>query len=190
MNSFIKTRMDHNNKGLLTRQEAAKYLKVSTRTIDRYVTQNKLSVTKENGNVLLRYQELELLKKDKNTVAAQIIEPNITNTNSLQIENNEEIKKYKILYEEAKQNIENRDDLLRQMHYKLGSLESESKNKIPILEAQNTKFELNSKLQQVSKENDLLKKKLYSARNGRTVFFAVSLFLLFLLLVFFLITEL
>jgi excisionase family DNA binding protein len=185
--------MNYNETEFLTRQEAAKYLKVSTRTIDRYVTQNKLSVTKENGNVLLRIQELELIKKDKNSVTAQIIDP-ITpekefSINKLPIEN-EEIQKYKILYEEAKQDIEGRDDLLRQMHYKLGSLESESKNKIPILEAQNTKFELNTQLKQVSKENDFLKQKLYSARNGRTVFFAVSLFLLFLLLVFFLITEL
>lgn len=46
----------------LTRQDAAKILEVSTRTIDRYIRSKKLSARKKGGNILLNEEELQNFK--------------------------------------------------------------------------------------------------------------------------------
>ena len=178
--------MEYNEEEFLTRPQAAKYLGVSTRTLDRYVAQNKISVVREKGHVLLRISELDILHQQKNPVAAQVISDISTSENNENLhEIHEKIQKYKTLYDEAKIGLEQRDDMLRQMHYQLGVMETEAKGTIPMLEAQNTRQELEHNVKNLSEENGILKKELDTARNGRTIFFVVSLVLLFLLFIFF-----
>ena len=43
----------------LTKKEAARFLKVSTRTLDRYRDQNIIRAVKVGGKVLFRPEELE-----------------------------------------------------------------------------------------------------------------------------------
>lgn len=180
--------MEYNEEEFLTRPQAAKYIGVSTRTLDRYIAQNKISVTRKNGHVLLRISELDILIQQKNPVAAQVVSNISTHTQAHDLQEvHEKIQKYKTLYDEAKIGLEQRDDMLRKMHYQLGVMETEAKGTVPILEAQNTKQELQYNVTQLSEENGVLKKELDSARNGRTIFFVVSLLLLFLLFIFFLI---
>lgn len=176
--------MEYSEDEFLTRPKAAKYLGVSTRTLDRYVAQNKLSVVREHGHVLLRIEELDLVRNAKNPVAAQVVQSAIATPNK---EQEEELTKYKTLYSEAKHGIEQRDEMLRTMHYRLGVLETEAKGTIPLLEAQTSHQELEGNIENLSRENDILKKELVTARNGRTIFFIVSLVMLFLLFLFFLI---
>lgn len=182
--------MDYNEDEFLTRPQAAKYIGVSTRTLDRYVAQNKISVVREKGHVLLRISELDILHQQKNPVAAQVIS-DISINNSEEENNiyeiNEKIQKYKTLYEEAKIGLEQRDEMLRQMHYQLGVMETEAKSTVPMLEAENEKQELSHNITELSEENKILKTELDTARNGRTIFFIVALVLLFLLFIFFLI---
>ena len=178
--------MEYNQEEFLTRPQAAKYIGVSTRTLDRYVAQNKISVVRKNGHVLLRISELDVILAQKNPVAAQVIQKEIS-TSSQEKDIHEKIQKYKTLYEEAKIGLEQRDDMLRQMHYQLGVMETEAKGTIPMLEAENTRQELEHNIKNLSEENGILKKELDTARNGRTIFFVVSLVLLFLLFIFFLI---
>lgn len=173
--------------GFMTRQEASKFLGVSTRTIDRYIAQSKISVTRKEGHVLLREDELYTLLQEKNPVAAQVVRSQKTEVSEIQPFNEEvyaEVEKYKVLYQEAKDDVEQRDELIRTMHYRLGVLETESKGKVPLLEAQASTQELNHNISVLSEEKEDLRSKLVQTRKGRTVFFVVSLLLLFLLFVF------
>lgn len=154
---------------ILTRVQAAKFLGVSTRTIDRYVAQEKFSVIRENGKVLFNRADLEDFRNAKNPVIAQVIKSPSVQRSS------EEVKKYKILYEEAKQDLEKRDVLIQQMHYKLGSLEANEKNMVPILEAQTEKREMEEVIDTLGSENVSLSQQLKKAEYGRTFFFFLSL---------------
>lgn len=162
---------------LLTRQEAAHMLRVSTRTVDRYISDQKISVVKDQGRSMLRKSEVETL-----------ITPNvgqIIHSPALR-EEFEESAKYKILYEEAKEEVGKRDELIRHMHYRLGALETEAKAMIPMLEATNKQKELETSVEILQEENTILKTNLSSAKTGRVVFFSIALLsfiLLFLSLV-------
>ena len=179
----------------LNRVDAAKYIGVSTRTLDRYIAKGKLSVTRENGHVLLLIKELDVIKNGKNTTATQVIEntkksktePENTNDIALQNQFAQEAHKYQVLYEDAKQELEKKDDLLRHMHYQLGILETEGKAKIPMLEAQTEKQKLEKSISTLEAEKKFILNDLKTARSGRSIFFIVSLLLLFLLFIFFLI---
>ncbi|HID91921.1 TPA: hypothetical protein EYG96_02255 [Candidatus Gracilibacteria bacterium] len=181
----------------LHRADAAEYIGVSTRTIDRYIAKGKLSVTREHGNVLLLKEELDVIKENKNSSAAQVIGKQKSakqtisqeNTTDLSLNNQfaQEIHKYKVLYDDVKQELEKKDDLLRQMHYQLGVLETEGKSKIPMLDAQTERQELEKNISNLEVEKNLLLDDLKTARSGRSIFFIVSIVLLALLFIFFLI---
>lgn len=177
--------MEYNEEEFLTRPQAAKYIGVSTRTLDRYIAQQKISVTRQQGHVLLRIAELDIIVQQKNPIAAQVVQDISTDTIETNIQ--EKIQKYKTLYEEAKIGLDQRDEMLRQMHYQLGVMETEAKTTVPMLEAHTTQQELESNMKLITGEKSILEKELITARSGRTIFFIVSLVLLFLLFIFFLI---
>lgn len=52
----------------ISRKDAADFLWVSTRTVDRYVKKGKLSYKKVSNNVLLAQDELDTMKKDLDLV--------------------------------------------------------------------------------------------------------------------------
>ncbi len=156
---------------LFTRQEAARFLRVSTRTIDRYIADQRISVVKDQGRSLLRKTELLELQ---GPVVGQVV-------SALVPQEDEEHSKYKVLYEDAKEQIEKRDELLRHMHYQLGKMEVEAKNTVPMLEAQNKQQKLEQEVHTLQSENSILKTDLQSAKTGRVVFFSIA-FLSFILL--------
>lgn len=171
---------------LLTRPESAKLLGVSTRTIDRYIADGKLSVVRKNGKVLLERSDIELIKNQKNPVVAQIIKDLAPQANP---EKEFETEKYRILYEQSKEDIDKRDELLRQMHYRLGSLETQNQNSVPVLEAENKERELITDLESSKQENVFLKDELSSAKKARMVFFILALISFISLFLFFIFSR-
>lgn len=159
---------------LITRQEAARMLRVSTRTIDRYIADQKISVVKDQGRSLLRSSEVELLQDMKNITVSQVVSPRWEKNNEIG-PSAEEVFKYKFLYEDAKEQVQQRDEMIRHMHYRLGVLETENTNTIPLLEAQTTKQELEQSIASLSEENTMLKTHLQSAKTGRVIFFVIAL---------------
>ena len=65
----------------ITRENAAKLLGISTRTIDRYIKSGKLSYKKVANKVLLEKEEINLLKDDFSALH-QEINTEIVNDNS------------------------------------------------------------------------------------------------------------
>lgn len=185
---------------LVTRQKAAKIIRVSTRTIDRYIAQEKFSIVREDGKVLLDSRELEAYANGKNPVVAHVVKEKKKSTPKpasqsvdLSLARSSDGEKYKILYEEIKSDAGKKEDLLRGMHYKLGVLETEAKNlqgtTVPLLESENEKQDLENHIEKLSKENEKLQEILKSARNGRVFFFILSLVFLILILSIFVIQK-
>lgn len=181
---------------LVTRQKAAKIIRVSTRTIDRYIAQEKFSIVREDGKVLLDSRELEAYANGKNPVVAHVVKEKKKSTpkpDSQSVALSSDGEKYKILYEEIRSDAEKKEDLLRGMHYKLGVLETEAKNlqgtTVPLLESENEKQDLENHIEKISKENEKLQEILKSARNGRVFFFILSLVFLILILSIFVIQK-
>ncbi len=182
---------------LVSRQKAAQILGVSTRTIDRYIAQEKFSVVRDDGKVLLDSRELKNHKNGKNPVVAQVVRshssssknPEISHPSTELSEISPEILKYKILYEELKNETSQKEGLLRQMHYKLGVLETTAQNTIPVLEAENAQKEIEEDLEKITQKNAELKANLQSARNGYIFFFILAFVFLLLLLAIFVIQK-
>lgn len=170
---------------LVSRQKASKILGVSTRTIDRYIAKEKFSIVREEGKVFLDSRELEEFKVGKNPVVAQMVQHSLS---SLDKEEEKEEKKYKILYEASKEEGEKKDEMLRKMHYKLGILETEAKQSVPLLEAETLQIQVQelqdtmASIDEMEEENSRLKLYLHSAKTGRIFFFVLSLFFLLLIL--------
>jgi excisionase family DNA binding protein len=176
---------------LVSRQQAAKIIGVSTRTIDRYIAQEKFSIVRKGGKVLLDERELEEFKSNKNPVVAQVVKSSSkktttkSNESPLVSESSFEETKYQILYENAQQEVIKKEEVIRTMHYQLGTLETAAQNSIPALEAENEKREWEEFTDKLSEENIKLKALLKSAKNGRIIFFSLSIIFLLVIITIF-----
>lgn len=103
----------------IDRVEASKILKVSTRTIDRYLRLKKLSAIKSRGRILLSKQELLDVKKGTPyTPAPEPQKPLRPRSHDTQF--------YKDLYDETLKVLEEKTARLEQAQYRIGQLESQS----------------------------------------------------------------
>lgn len=131
----------------LSRKEAAELLKVSTRTLDRYIKSKKLSSKNIAGRVVLNRDEIDAMKskrphrkvkRNKSQNKKQIYEINasyVESKNEEKKENAEE-KVYKALYEELKLEVKVFQQRLEGANYRVGQLESQVKSSVPLLDHQ------------------------------------------------------
>ena len=136
------------------RKQAAEYLRVSTRTLDRYVRAGRLTAKKVGMYVYIPEDELSKLKQQLTNVAeegaivtAQKIEKSHAGKSDYSDTENEV---YKLLYHEVKDELHVKQKELEVLHYKLGQLEVELKQTVPMLE-------YNSNVTNVIQENAELK---------------------------------
>jgi hypothetical protein len=152
----------------IDRKGASKLLKVSMRTIDRYVKAKKLSIQIINGRVWLNRKEImdfkEAMEKpvyvDKVTVSTSdmSIDDNVDRIDS--IDNVEVLSDgksekfsskrqektidgeiYKKLYLDAKEELYEKQERLEIANYRVGQLEAQIKNSIPLLEYHRENYE-------------------------------------------------
>ncbi len=150
-------------KSEISRKTAAKLLKVSTRTVDRYVSQNKLNSEKVDGRIwLLRKEVLALKNKNKvDTESTRVDKKNdsmsidnkvstvedrsidsVDMVSTLKSENNaygshkQEKNIYKNLYEELKEELKQKQDRLEGANYRVGQLEAMVRESVPLLDHQ------------------------------------------------------
>lgn len=141
----------------------AKILNISTRTLDRYIRSGKIRSQKKWKKVFLNSDDVEVLKnwwiqEDYEVIKSREIEVNpFTKT---------DLVSYKNLYQDIVCKIEQKDNLIKDLSYKLGNAEAELKNSISLVEYKKTAFLLESstnkieheKLQLEEKTSDLEKK--------------------------------
>ncbi len=150
------------------RTDAAVFLNVSTRTVDRYVRAGKLSCKKVGYHVYLSQKELESLKKElgEHVSEVSIVEDQQerdtarkSRVQSETIQTNEDIENsvYKALYERAALAYEKKQKEVELLNFRLGQMEMEMKNRIPLLEYQ-------GQVEEFSKEHQALKDELIEKR--------------------------
>jgi hypothetical protein len=162
---------------LLNRTDAAEFLEISTRTLDRYVQNGKLSPLRKKGQLYFREEDLVQIKgggghtphimtsSPAGSAEARTTVPAVGNFPA-------ETEKYKVLWEAARAEVHEKNELLMGLHQRLGFLESELKNSVPLLTSQ-------THVQDMEKTISNLRRKVHEAKVGKMLF--IALFLLSLL---------
>lgn len=135
----------------VSRKEAAKILNVSTRTLDRYIRQQKITTVRRGRNITFNLDELRVFqqKRDRHLQPRLDVNENafiqdlknIDNKESYQESPSTEEKVYKHLYEETSREIKKKDELLQGANYRVGQLEAKLQNMVPLLEFKKQKEE-------------------------------------------------
>jgi len=149
------------NTAFVDRIEASKILKVSTRTVDRYMRSYRFKTRKDGRRVLIKKDDIDKIIKDHIGRLVDIDENNlndILNTNEanntadnstslavkdikirkIKQESDErmsiEQQIYKDLYVETKKDLKEKQDRLEAATYRVGQLEAQAKNMVPMLD--------------------------------------------------------
>lgn len=152
----------------IDRKAASKLLKVSMRTVDRYVKSKKLSTKFINGRVWLNRKEILDFKErqespvdvDKIMVSTSDLSidngvDRVDNVDKVEIIDDENFEKfsskrsgksisdevYKKLYFDAKDELREKQERLEIANYRVGQLEAQVKNSIPLLEYHRENYE-------------------------------------------------
>ena len=161
----------------LSREEAAKILWISTRTLDRRIRKGLLSHEKRGNKVFLSEEEVRNYNKHKevqNVVYETKVAPaNTVSSQSFPVNFNQEeliseISKHmeqnmdkflKILAEKDKQ-LEEKNKIIFALQHKVGALETKLKNTVALPLYQEEKEELILEKENLKIENNLLSEKL------------------------------
>lgn len=153
---------------LFDRNEAAKFLEVSTRTLDRYVQKKKLNPLRKKGKLFFRKEDLEQEK-----MSQQVHNPHVLSASTS--DDTEAETKYKILWEESKEQLQQKERLLLELNHRLGFLEAELRHSVPLLESQNNEQQLEETLLLQKEKILVLKRNAAKQRIGKFLFLALFL---------------
>ncbi len=135
------------------RTEASKILKVSTRTIDRYIRKNRFKTKKNGRKVMIKQTDVDKIIQDqighfidgeqastpKETTKASV--PAVKDVKVKEVKTKEE-GVYKELYAESKKEIKEKQERLDAATYRVGQLEAQLKNMVPLLDFNRKEKEL------------------------------------------------
>ncbi len=141
-----------------SRKEAAKMLRVSTRTLDRYIASKKLSTKSIAGRIFLNSEELvnftkqrrshKSIKKSASGKVSKLTKARIPKKTqdyedvyTIPVEQSDivssvEDRIYKKLYEEIRTDVKVFQQRLEGANYRVGQLESQLKASVPLLDHQ------------------------------------------------------
>lgn len=152
----------------IDRKMASKLLKVSIRTVDRYVKNKKLSIQIINGRVWLNKKEIQMFKealerpvyvdKDVVSTSGMSIDDKVDRVDNVEVISQESVEKfepkssqnkenalsneiYKKLYSDAKEELREKEERLEIANYRVGQLEAQVRNSIPMLEYHRENYE-------------------------------------------------
>lgn len=144
----------------IDRKTASKLLKVSMRTVDRYIVAKKLSTEKRDGHIWLNKKEILKLRGSKrvdsspsvstpkmsiDNLAVDNVDTSIDNVHIVSTVDHEKTKSrrqnqedlvFKNLYEELREDLKIKQDRLEGANYRVGQLEALLKDSIPRLDYQ------------------------------------------------------
>ena len=137
------------------RDEASTILKVSTRTIDRYVRKFRFKTRKDGRRVLIKRDDIDRIIQDH---LGQYVDMKMDNGEAVKNESNIAVKDLKIetkkkdaekddevykgLYNEVKKEIKEKQERLDAATYRVGQLEAQVKNMVPLLDFSRKEKEL------------------------------------------------
>lgn len=171
----------------LSREAASRLLKVSIRTLDRYLKSKKLSSSLIDGRIWLNKAEIEGFKLsrrgdrdvDKLPVSTSEMSTDfyVGNADNIEVLSQDNVDfmstktspkaekfNYKNLYEELKGDLREKQERLEIANYRVGQLEAQIKNSIPLLEYHRENYyrkQEEGKLNQKIKESEEIIQKLH-----------------------------
>ena len=186
----------------LSREEAAKILGISTRTLDRRIRKGILSHEKRGNKVFLSEEEVRnynqhkevqnVVYETKVSTSADTSNQTSLSTNFNQEELISEISKHmeknmdkflKVLLEKDKQ-LEEKNKIIFALQHKVGELETKLKNTVALPLYQEEKEELILEKENLKIENNLLSEKLQKEKIKNIILIGVlAIFVIILLLV-------
>lgn len=188
----------------LTREEASLILEISVRSVDRYIKSWKLRSKKDWKKVLINTEDVEILKSWWNKNKQEIITPESNNKsskispdiNSKEIKNIEKVDNSNTnnaldnIYNDLKNEIDEKNNIITELSFKLWKLEEIAKNSITLAEHNKNQFlleeskqEIEEQLSNKNKENIVLKKKFKDEKYANLILIIISL-VLFVILAF------
>lgn len=168
----------------LSRESASRFLKVSIRTLDRYIRSKKVSTQVIDGRIWLNKEELEALKTGRGGVIRvdsghvstdrMSMDDNVDNMDNVEVFSQDNVQTvsgktgrtrpqgsgeaYKNLYDELRKELEEKQGRLEIANYRVGQLEAQLKSSIPMLEYHRERYE-------IKKAEDELKGKINESEN-------------------------
>lgn len=147
----------------LTRQEAAKTLNISTRSIDRYIKAWKLRAKKNWKIVYINQNDINSFLWNNNSKQEIIIEKKDTNNNTIwerKMSTNAENFSNALsdIYKDLKEEIRKKDEIIQTLSIRLWKAEEIANNSISLLEFKKSQYLLKESKENISKELDELKK--------------------------------
>jgi len=136
------------------RDEASTILKVSTRTVDRYIRKFRFKTRKDGRRVLIRRTDVDRIIQDH---IGQYMDIKLDNKKAVENESNIVIKDVKIeskkkaekdeavykgLYAEAKKDLKEKQERLDVATYRVGQLETQVQSMVPLLDFSRKEKEL------------------------------------------------
>jgi len=146
----------------LTRAEAAKFLGISTRTLDRFV-KNKILPTHRDGRrkVFLK-ADLLILQKSAPGQKAEIAAEKVDFWPAEKPEKSD-FEKFEMIFEKLADEIRRKDEMIFRLNFEIGAAREREKSMTPLLESGKKNAEKIQKLE----------KQLFSVRIGRALFFGL-----------------
>ncbi len=206
----------------IDRKAASRLLKVSIRTVDRYIVNAKISHEKRDGRIWLNKKEILNLKKKKNVDINQSryvsmstdkndyegVDTLVDNRNigaegpyernkkdfgeGTPLINNFNEKKqgdgiYQKLYEELKEELQKKQDRLEGANYRVGQLEGQLKESVPLLEHRKIieqeaqlQEELKMEAEAAKEEARRIQKKIGDEKLAKNIYLVILFIILFL----------
>jgi excisionase family DNA binding protein len=150
------------------REEASTILKVSTRTVDRYIRKYRFKTRKDGRRVLIKRDDIDYIISDhigqyvdiKSTglnikLDRQNVDNEVSNMSNFKIKNikvegvksdggfdDGDGKIYKSLYIDTKKELKEKQERLEAATYRVGQLEAQVKNMVPLLDYNRKEKEL------------------------------------------------
>ena len=176
----------------LTRQEVAKILDISTRSVDRYIRSGKLRSKKKWKIVFINQNDVENLKLGNNknhefiiSKKPQIIDNNTSRNNNLEIYWGLQNVTLDMIYEDLRDEIKRKDEIIQQISIKLWKSEEITKNSVSLVEfkksqflLEESKWHLNNEVQKLKEEKKDLEKDLGYKKTTNLVLIIFMLILL------------
>ena len=148
----------------LTRAQVAELLKISTRSVDRYIKSGKLRAKKEGKIVYVNKNDVQNIQGG-NTQKPHIIinsqrtqTPNPTQTRTV-AQPRQDTEALSTIYKDMRNEIRQKDALIQGLSIKLGRSEEIAKNSVSLIDFKRSQFLLEESKEHLAEESQGLKQK-------------------------------
>ncbi len=171
----------------VTREVAAKSLNISTRTIDRYIKNGKLSYKKVANKVLLAKEEVVLLKQEFATLHQELnteiinqtsstgTTTNLANKNDMESAIDQKIEKFFLIFKEKEKMLEEKNKMIFVLQQRVSELETKIQHMVALPDYNKEKQEAIIEKQKLEEKIGQLKGLIKNEKLKNLIFIWLSL---------------